>query len=37
MSLDASKKLVQASQHAPPQCDYQRLIGQLTAPEKSAA
>ncbi|XP_063340799.1 serine/threonine-protein kinase 36-like [Pelmatolapia mariae] len=37
MSLDASQKLVQASQHAPPQCDYQRLIGQLTPPEKSAA
>ncbi|XP_068456239.1 serine/threonine-protein kinase 36 isoform X2 [Clinocottus analis] len=28
-SLDASKKLLQASQHAPPQCDYQQLIGQL--------
>ncbi|CAI5645058.1 unnamed protein product [Oreochromis niloticus] len=37
MSLDASKKLVQASQHALPQCDYQRLIGQLTPPEESAA
>ncbi|XP_039473982.1 serine/threonine-protein kinase 36-like isoform X4 [Oreochromis aureus] len=37
MSLDASKKLVQASHHAPPQCDYQRLIGQLTPPEESAA
>ncbi|KAM9348904.1 serine/threonine-protein kinase 36 [Symphorus nematophorus] len=29
ISLDASKKLLQASQHAPPQCDYQQLIGQL--------
>ncbi|KAK5858369.1 hypothetical protein PBY51_002515 [Eleginops maclovinus] len=28
-SLDARKKLVQASQHAPPQCDYQQLIRQL--------
>ncbi|KAI9542309.1 hypothetical protein NQZ68_020656 [Dissostichus eleginoides] len=28
-SLDASKKLVQASQHAPPQCDYHQLIRQL--------
>ncbi|XP_049447377.1 serine/threonine-protein kinase 36 isoform X4 [Epinephelus fuscoguttatus] len=28
-SLDASKKLLQASQHAPPQCDYHQLIGQL--------
>ncbi|XP_019219366.1 serine/threonine-protein kinase 36 isoform X1 [Oreochromis niloticus] len=37
MSLDASKKLVQTSHHAPPQCDYQRLIGQLTPPEESAA
>uniref|UniRef100_A0A667YY38 non-specific serine/threonine protein kinase n=3 Tax=Myripristis murdjan TaxID=586833 RepID=A0A667YY38_9TELE len=29
ISLDACKKLVQASQHAPPQCDYQQLIGLL--------
>ncbi|XP_070839243.1 serine/threonine-protein kinase 36 [Chaetodon trifascialis] len=29
ISLDASKKLLQASQHAPPQCDYHQLIGQL--------
>ncbi|XP_054481552.1 serine/threonine-protein kinase 36 [Anoplopoma fimbria] len=28
-SLDASKKLLQASQHAPPQCDYHQLIRQL--------
>ncbi|XP_078122715.1 serine/threonine-protein kinase 36 [Sander vitreus] len=28
-SLDASKKLLQASQHAPPQCDYHQLISQL--------
>ncbi|XP_049897195.1 serine/threonine-protein kinase 36 isoform X4 [Epinephelus moara] len=28
-SLNASKKLLQASQHAPPQCDYHQLIGQL--------
>ncbi|XP_031712974.1 serine/threonine-protein kinase 36 isoform X2 [Anarrhichthys ocellatus] len=28
-SLDASKKLLQASQHAAPQCDYHQLIGQL--------
>ncbi|XP_056252549.1 serine/threonine-protein kinase 36 [Seriola aureovittata] len=28
-SLDASKKLLQASQHAPPQCNYHQLIGQL--------
>ncbi|XP_059206951.1 serine/threonine-protein kinase 36 [Centropristis striata] len=28
-SLDASKKLLQASQRAPPQCDYHQLIGQL--------
>ncbi|XP_032390371.1 serine/threonine-protein kinase 36 isoform X2 [Etheostoma spectabile] len=29
ISLDASKKLLQASQHAPPQCDYHQLISQL--------
>ncbi|CAK6953717.1 serine/threonine-protein kinase 36 [Scomber scombrus] len=29
ISLDASKKLLQASQHAPPECDYHQLIGQL--------
>ncbi|XP_044226141.1 serine/threonine-protein kinase 36 [Thunnus albacares] len=29
ISLDANKKLLQASQHAPPQCDYHQLIGQL--------
>ncbi|XP_041808634.1 serine/threonine-protein kinase 36 isoform X2 [Chelmon rostratus] len=29
ISLDASKKLLQASQHAPPQCDYHQLIGRL--------
>ncbi|KAM7374226.1 hypothetical protein PAMP_006897 [Pampus punctatissimus] len=29
ISLDASMKLLQASQHAPPQCDYHQLIGQL--------
>ncbi|XP_029304048.1 serine/threonine-protein kinase 36 isoform X2 [Cottoperca gobio] len=28
-SLDASKKLLQASQHAPPQCDYHQLIRRL--------
>ncbi|KAK9536406.1 hypothetical protein VZT92_006186 [Zoarces viviparus] len=28
-SLDASKKLLQASQNAAPQCDYHQLIGQL--------
>ncbi|XP_042355167.1 serine/threonine-protein kinase 36 [Plectropomus leopardus] len=28
-SLDASKKLLEASQHAPSQCDYQQLIRQL--------
>ncbi|XP_061595875.1 serine/threonine-protein kinase 36 [Cololabis saira] len=26
MSLDASEKLLQASQHAPPQCDYKQLL-----------
>ncbi|KAI3373134.1 hypothetical protein L3Q82_006459 [Scortum barcoo] len=30
ISLDASKKLLQASQHAAPQCDYHQLIGQLS-------
>ncbi|XP_076024780.1 serine/threonine-protein kinase 36 [Genypterus blacodes] len=29
LSIDASKKLVQAAQQAAPQCDYQQLIGQL--------
>ncbi|XP_040907664.1 serine/threonine-protein kinase 36 [Toxotes jaculatrix] len=29
ISLDARKKLLQASQHAPPQCDYHPLIAQL--------
>ncbi|XP_071317161.1 serine/threonine-protein kinase 36 isoform X2 [Trachinotus anak] len=29
LSLDASRKLLQASQHSPPQCDYRQLIGQL--------
>ncbi|KAM4619788.1 serine/threonine-protein kinase 36 [Polymixia lowei] len=29
ISLDAYKKLLQASHHAPPQCDYGQLIGQL--------
>ncbi|XP_073335676.1 serine/threonine-protein kinase 36 [Pagrus major] len=29
ISLDASEKLLQASQHASPQCDYHQLIGQL--------
>ncbi|XP_069002704.1 serine/threonine-protein kinase 36 [Embiotoca jacksoni] len=29
MSLDASKKLLEASQHTPSQCDYHQLIGQL--------
>nr|XP_020454760.1 serine/threonine-protein kinase 36 [Monopterus albus] len=29
ISLHARKKLLQASQNAPPQCDYGRLIGQL--------
>lgn len=29
ISLDASEKLLHASQHAPPQCDYHQLIGQL--------
>ncbi|XP_034406806.1 serine/threonine-protein kinase 36 [Cyclopterus lumpus] len=28
-SLDATRKLLQASQQAPPQCDYHQLIGQL--------
>nr|XP_046267496.1 serine/threonine-protein kinase 36 [Scatophagus argus] len=28
-SLDASEKLLEASQRAPPQCDYHQLIGQL--------
>ncbi|XP_072230824.1 serine/threonine-protein kinase 36 [Leuresthes tenuis] len=31
ISLDASKKLFQASRDAPPQCDYQQLIGHLEA------
>ncbi|KAM6907540.1 serine/threonine-protein kinase 36 [Xenentodon cancila] len=31
MSLDASEKLLQATQHAPPQCDYKKLIVQLQA------
>lgn len=30
ISLDATKKLLQASQGAPPQCDYHQLIGQLS-------
>ncbi|XP_070774102.1 serine/threonine-protein kinase 36 [Enoplosus armatus] len=30
ISLDAPKKLLQASQHEPPQCDYRQLIGQLS-------
>ncbi|XP_040007467.1 serine/threonine-protein kinase 36 [Xiphias gladius] len=29
IGLNASKKLLQASQHAPPQCDYHQLIGRL--------
>ncbi|XP_071756983.2 serine/threonine-protein kinase 36 [Centroberyx gerrardi] len=29
ISLDAYQKLLQASHHAPPQCDYRQLIGQL--------
>ncbi|KAM8741732.1 serine/threonine-protein kinase 36 isoform 2-T2 [Acanthopagrus schlegelii] len=29
ISLDASEKLLHASQNAPPQCDYHQLIGQL--------
>ncbi|XP_044079754.1 serine/threonine-protein kinase 36 isoform X2 [Siniperca chuatsi] len=35
ISLDASKKLLQASQHAPPQCDYHQLIGQLQVSPQS--